>query len=178
MPWKKASEIEISEKERKILAENAVGRHKAMHIKIRSQIILEAAKGKTNNEIEREMGLNSETIKIWRNRYSRQKEELKKTEAENPQKMRRLIEKILTDEKRAGAPNKFRDEQVAAIIALSLEDPARLELPFSNWTPGLLRVEAKKRGIVEDISVRQIGRFLKRRGIYSRTEVKAGLIQT
>ena len=160
MPWKSASPIEISEKEKIILTGNAVGTHTPMHLKMRSQIILHAAEGKTNNAIEREMGLNSETIKIWRDRYSGQKAELNKTESENPQKMRSLVEKILSDEQRRGAPTKFGDEQVAAIIALSLEDPARLELPFSHWTAELLQVEAKKRGIVEDISVRQIGRLI------------------
>ena len=160
MPWKSASPIELSEKERIILTGNAVGTHTPLHLKIRSQIILHAAEGKTNNTIERKMELNSETVKIWRDRYSGQKEELKKTEVESPQKMRSSIEKILSDEQRPGAPAKFRDEQVAAIIALSLEDPAKLDLPFSHWSPKLLQIEAIKRGIVEDISVRQIGRLI------------------
>jgi len=162
MPWKKATPIEISEKERSLLTENAVGTHKPLHLKIRSQIILKAAEGKSNNAIEREMDLNSETVKIWRDRYGGQREELKRTEIESPQKMRSIIEKTLSDAQRPGTPPKFLDEQVAAIIALSLEDPARLGLPFSNWTPELLQVEAIKRGIVESISVRQVGRFLKR----------------
>jgi putative transposase len=164
MPWKKATPIEISEKEKIILTEKAKGTHTPLHIKIRSKIILKAAEGKTNNAIEREMDINSETVKIWRDRYGGQKEELKKAEAESPHKMRDLIEEILSDAPRPGTPPKFLDEQVAAIIALSLEDPARLGLPFSNWTPELLQVEAIERGIVESISVRQVGRFLKRKG--------------
>ena len=161
MPWKKATPIEISEKEKTILTENVKGTHTPLHIKNRSKIILKAAEGKTNNTIEREMEINSETVKIWRDRYGSQKAELKRTEAENPHKMRSLIEEILTDAQRPGTPPKFDDEQVAAIIAISLEDPARLGLPFSNWTPELLQVEAIKLGIVESISVRQVGRFLK-----------------
>jgi transposase len=164
MPWKKATPIEISEKERVILTENAKGTHTPLHLKTRSKIILNAALGKTNNAIEREMDLNSETVKIWRDRYGSQKAELNRTEAENPHKMRSLIEKILSDAQRPGTPPKFLDEQVAAIIALSLEDPSKLGLPFSNWTPELLQVEGIKRGIVESISVRQVGRFLKRAG--------------
>ena len=110
MPWKKAMPIELSEKEREILTENADGTHKPLHLKIRSRIILCAAEGKTNNAIEREMDINSETVKIWRDRYGGQKAELKRTEAESPQKMRSLIEKILTDGQRPGAPPKFADE--------------------------------------------------------------------
>jgi putative transposase len=57
----------------------------------------------------------------------------------------------------------FRDEQIAAIIALSCEDPEVLGLPFSHWTPELLQIEAIKGGIIESISVRHVGRILKRK---------------
>jgi hypothetical protein len=108
------------------------------------------------------MEIDSKTIRLWRNRYSSEKEELNKTEAESPQRMRSKITEILSDAPRPGGPCTFADEQVAAIIALSLEDPASLGLPFSHWSPGLLRIEAIKIGIVEEISERQVGRFLKR----------------
>jgi putative transposase len=54
---------------------------------------------------------------------------------------------------------------VAAIIELACEAPMKLGLPFSNWSPKLVQIEAKKLGIVESISVRQEGRFLKYAGI-------------
>jgi len=159
MPWKSATKIELSEKEERILKEYAAGKHTPLHLKTRSQIILRASEGKSNNAIEREMELNSETVKIWRDRYGAQKEELRQTEASNPHKMRRLIEEILSDAPRAGTPPKFTDEQVAAIIALACEDPMKLCLAFSHWSPKLLQIEAIKLGIVENISVRQVGRF-------------------
>ena len=162
MPWKRATKIELSEKEEKILKENAVGTHTPLHLKMRSEIIMRASEGKSNNAIESEMKLNSETVKLWRDRYGAQKEELRQTEAASPHKMRRLIEEILSDAPRAGAPPKFTDEQVAAIIALSCEEPMKLGLPFSHWSPKLLQIEVIKLGIVESISVRQVGRFLKR----------------
>ena len=105
------------------------------------------------------MGLEPSTVKRWRDRYGRQHEELRNAEMETPRKMRNIIEKILSDEQRPGGPPTFTDEQVAAIIALACEDPAKLDLPFSHWTPGLLQIEVLKRGIAESISVRQIGRF-------------------
>ena len=89
-------------------------------------------------------------------------EELKRIELETPHKLRSAIEKILSDAQRPGGPPKFKDEQVAAIIAMACEDPSNFDLPFSHWTPELLQIEVIKRGIVESISVRQIGRFLKR----------------
>ena len=54
MPWKRATKIELSEKETKILRENAMGTHTPLHLKTRSQKIIEATEGKSNNEIERE----------------------------------------------------------------------------------------------------------------------------
>jgi len=163
MPWKNATKIELSEKGTKILKENATGKHTPLHLKTRSQIILQASSGKSNNAIEREMKLNSETVKLWRDKYGAQKEELRQTETTRPHKMRSFIEEILSDVPRAGAPPKFTDEQVAAIIALACEDPMKLGLAFSHWSPELLQIEAKKLGIVENISVRQVGRFLKRK---------------
>ena len=170
MPWQTAAKIELSQKQEKILTELAVGTHTALHLKTRSQIVLMAANGSSNNTIEKNMDLDPKTIKLWRDRYSGQYEELKRIEKEAPHKTRSAIEKILSDEQRPGAPSKFRDEQVAAIIAMACEDPAKFDLPFSNWTPALLQIEVIKLGIVENISVRQIGRFLKRKRFTATSE--------
>jgi len=172
MPWRSATKIELSEKEEKILRENATGTHTPLHLKMRSAIILQASEGKSNNAIEREMRLNSETVKLWRDKYGAQNEEIRQTEASRPHKMRSFIEEILSDAPRAGAPPKFTDEQVASIIALACEDPMKLGLPFSHWSPKLLQIEAIKLGIIESISVRQVGRFLKRERFTTAQESK------
>ena len=163
MPWKAAAKIELSEKQESILEQMSAGTHTAQHLKIRAQIILEASKGKSNNKIRKQMEIMPKTVQRWRDRFNNNSEELKRIESETPQKTRAAIKKILSDEQRSGAPPKFKDEQVAAIIALSLEEPAKFDLPFSHWTPELLQNEAIKLGIVESISVRQIERFLKRK---------------
>ena len=174
MPWKTASEIVLSEKQKKILTEIANGTHTPVHLKTRAKIILLAAEGLTNNAIEETLDLDAKTVKRWRDRYSAQCKEIQRIEAERPYKLRSTIEKIMSDEQRPGGPPKFTDEQVAAIIAMACEDPAKFGLPFSHWTPALLQIEVIKLGIVESISVRQVGRFLKRRGIYNRTEASVG----
>jgi len=162
MPWRAASAVVLSEKQERILREFAVGTHTPLHFKIRSQIVLFAAKGWFNDTIESNMGIDAKTVKRWRDRYSNGFEELRKIETETPHKLRSKIQEILSDEQRPGGPPKFTDLQIAAIIALACEDPAKIELPFSHWTPQLLQIEVIKRGIVESISVRQIGRFFKR----------------
>ena len=163
MPLKTATKIEISEKQKRILKGNATGTHTPLHLRTRSQIILYAAKGWSNNAIEKTMGIDGKTVKLWRDRYSRHYEEMRRTEAETPLKIRSAVNKILSDEQRPGSPPTFTDVQVAAIIAMACEDPSKFDVPCSHWTPGLLQIEVVKHGIVDNISVRQIGRFLKRK---------------
>jgi transposase len=165
MPQNTARKIEISEKERQILEEYSKSTHQPLHLKIRSEIILQAARGLSNNEIERNMNLSARRVKTWRDRYSDSREKIGKTEEEAPNKLRNAIKEALSDEQRPGAPATFRDEQVAAIVALACEDPASLGLPFSHWSSKSLREEAIKLGIVENISARQVSRFLKGRKI-------------
>ena len=162
MPWTPAQKINTSEKETSILTQLSVGTHTPLHLKIRAKIILLASEGFSNNEIKTKMNLRHETVKRWRDRYLESNTELKRTESETPHKMRGVIESVLSDAPRPGSPPTYSDKQVAAIIAMSCEDPAKFDLPFSHWTPELLRIEAIKLGIVDSISVRQVGRFLKR----------------
>jgi len=159
---RKASHIQLSERQEKILTEIAKGTHTPLHFTIRSQIILSAAAGLTNNTIESTMHVSAKKVKRWRDRYSIKYKELQRIEKETPYKLRKTIEELLSDEQRPGGPPKFTDGQVAAIIGQACEDPAEIGLPFSNWTPALLQLEVIKKGIVDDISVRQVGRFLKR----------------
>jgi hypothetical protein len=47
-------------------------------------------------------------------------------------------------------------------VALACEAPEDSDLPISHWTQQALADEAMRRGIVEEISQRSVGRFLKR----------------
>ena len=70
------------------------------------------------------------------------------------------IESVKADELRPGTPARFSLEQIVEILALACDPPDASEYPISHWTPQALRVEAIKRGIVDQISVRHVGRFL------------------
>ena len=163
MAWKQAAKITLSEMSKKILEELSKGTHTPLHLKTRAQIVLRSADGQSTNSIKKEMNLYYTTVQLWRNRFSEAQEELERTEDEAPHKLRSSIKSVLSDAQRSGAPSKFTDNQVAAILAMSCEDPAKLGLPFSHWTPELLRIQVIGLGIVEDISIRQIERFLKRK---------------
>ena len=156
-----AAIVTLSDKQEEILRQLYTGSHSPLHYKQRAEIIILASQGNSNNKIERIMGICGLTVTKWRNRYAAAEKELSLIEANNPRKLRTVIEGLLSDERRSGRTPTFTDEQVACIIALSLQKPDEMGLPFSHWTPSLLRDEAIKRGIVSSISGMQISRFLK-----------------
>jgi len=119
-----------------------------------------ASEGISNNEIERELAFDANTVQRWRDRFALKMPDLALVEKGSPLKLRASLIAALSDEPRPGKPPKFTDEQVAAILALACMSPEKFGLPFSHWTPSSLRAEAIALGIVEDISIRQIGRYL------------------
>ena len=165
MSIKKAVEINLSEGQKRIITEFVRSTHQPLHLKVRAEIVLRASEGSSNGAIERDMGIDHNQVKRWRKRYGNNQEQLSLVEEKTPHKLRSAIVKVLSDTQRSGAPAKFRDEQVAAIIAMACESPERFELPVSHWTPTLLRQKAIEVGIVKEISVRQVGRFLKGEGL-------------
>ena len=72
-----------------------------------------------------------------------------------------MIEEVLSDAPRPGAPVKFTAEQVTQIVAVACEDPENSDRAVTHWTPTELANEVIKREIVVSISPRQVGRFLK-----------------
>ena len=76
-----------------------------------------------------------------------------------------VVEEVLADEPRPGTPPTFTPEQVVRIVALACEDPREESgRPITHWSTPELADEAVKRGIVESISARSVGRFLGRGG--------------
>jgi putative transposase len=72
-----------------------------------------------------------------------------------------VIRAALTDHPRSGTPATFTAKQIVQIVAVACEDPAASGRPISHWTPREVAEEVRKRGIVETISTRSVGRFLK-----------------
>ena len=160
-----ATVINLSEHEKKILTQLKAGTHSPLHLKRRAEIILLSNEGETNNSIEWKMQISGENVTRWRNRYAGSQQELAKLEAETPKKLRAAIKNVLSDEKRPGKPASFTNEQIACILALACEQPEKLGLPFSHWTPTLLQTEIIKLKIVDSISTTHISRFLKKAGL-------------
>jgi len=155
-----ATQINLSEKQETILNKLAKGTHTKLHHKERALYILLANEGMNNSAIAQECDCHRKTIKKWRDRWNKAYGKLAFIENEKPHKLQSSIESVLDDEYRSGAPQKFLPEQVAEIINLACQSPESFGLPFTHWSNSLLANETVKKGIVNSISSRQIGRFL------------------
>ncbi len=132
----------------------------------RANLILKMLDGLNNTQAARALGLHRDTARDWRCRWQEATPRLAQAEAlvelEDEATLLNLIEEILADGPRSGAPGKFSAEQIVQIIALACELPQASGYAVSHWSASDLRREILKRRIVESISVRQVGRFLKR----------------
>lgn len=133
------------------------------HFAERVRIVLMSAAGKLCSEQAAQLEVDAQRVCRWRRRWAQRQDRLIEAMAEGAaaSALEKLILELLSDEYRSGSRGKFTAEQVAGIIALGCEDPAAYQLPVSHWTPQELATKAKEKGIVESISPRQVGRFLK-----------------
>jgi putative transposase len=128
----------------------------------RARMILLAFDGLDNPDIASHVGCERHAVGPWRRRWAEDFDRLVLVECcEKPSALSRAIEPILSDLPRSGSPGQFTAEQVTRILALACEDPEKSGRPVTHWTPPELADEAAKGGIVESISPRQVGRFLR-----------------
>ncbi len=156
MPGPKPPEVVLSEEERQELKQLTRAYKTAQQIVFRARLILLLAQGHNAPGTARQLGTTRKTVRLWR-RYWFERAELP------------VVER-LQDAERSGAPATFTAEQWCQIIALACEPPDLSGRPISHWTPRELANEAVKRGIVERISTRHVGRFLKTRGFETAPE--------
>jgi putative transposase len=128
----------------------------------RARMILLAFDGDSNEQIAEVVGCERHAPGVWRRRWADAFDRLVLVECcERTSALPRAIEELLGDRPRAGSPGKFTAEQVTQILAIACEEPEASGRPVTHWTPRELADEVIKRGIVESISPRQVGRFLK-----------------
>ena len=166
MPTPHATAINLSKRQQQILEQITRQTTNTYRLVRRAQLILGAAEGKKNTELSTQWELSRNQVQAWRDRWQQTAATLLAAEGDevSDSKLRQLIEEVLSDEFRPGTTAKFSLEQIVQIVALACELPATSGRPISHWTPRELAQEAVKRGIVEQISPRSVGRFLKRGG--------------
>lgn len=163
MPGPKPTPIELTARQHEILERLARRETNPQRLVRRCNIVLEAADGANNTQVGRRLKIHRSTARTWRERWAEAAPALVLAEEEgiDDKELAELIEQVLADEPRPGAPGEFEPEQIAQIIALACEDPQESGRPVTHWTPRELADEAIKRGIVSSISPRSVGRFLK-----------------
>lgn len=158
----KATEINLTQRQREILERLSNSTHSELHFKIRATIILKAADAISNRDISKQMTINRGVVGKWRNRYANASKLLEQIEMDSPKRLTETVKEVLSDEYRCGKPPKFTPEQVARIIDLSLQKPESVGVPTTHWTVNDLRDKAIELKIVSSISSSQMERFLKR----------------
>ena len=134
--------------------ETLVRRHTtAQQIALRARIILVAADGFNNAQIGRLLGVDTDTARLWRNRWLG----LQAVSLDDL-----TIEERLEDAPRPGAPRRITAEQECQVVALACEAPSQSGRPISQWTSREIADEIVNRGIMESISPRHAARLLKR----------------
>ena len=140
--------LNLSDSERNQL-QQLINRHNTpQQIAIRAKIILMASEGQNHREIARNLNINRQMARLWRNRWLET----------DPKDL--SIHQRLQDSERVGAPVKFSMEQVTELFALACSSPSDYGRPISHWTARELAEEIMKQGIIESISVRHVGRLL------------------
>ena len=145
--------------------EDLVRRHSTpQQLARRAQVILAAADGENHAQIARRVGLDVDTVRLWRRRWL----------AFQEVSLADLgVADRLTDAPRPGRPARLTAEQVCQIVALACAAPQQSGRPISQWTSREVADEVVARGIVNRISPRHAARLLKR-GSSSRTASGTG----
>jgi putative transposase len=164
MAYPQASHISLTPRQQLILEQIVRRPTSSQGLVKRVRLILAAAEGINNTQLSATLQLSRTTVRLWRERWRDATDRLIAAEAKgvNDKQLTQLIISLLQDCERPGTPPNCSTEQVVQIIALACESPSESGRPVSHWTPAELADEAVKRGIVEEISPRSVGRFLKR----------------
>jgi putative transposase len=150
---KRATLIVLNEKEQEGLLQITKRHRNEQQVVLRARIVLAAAQGHANVQIASDLGINVDTVRLWRDRWAG----LQGIDLEALSLAERL-----QDAPRPGVKPKFTSEQPCQMAALACEAPANVGRPISQWTRREIAEELKARDIVEQISPRHAARLLKK----------------
>jgi transposase len=157
----KAAKVVISERQQDILDTFRRSRTEPSFLRQRAHLILLAFDGLLNEEIAPQVDLERHQVGLWRARWAQAFDRLIRVEClEGTAALARAIRQLLADQPRPGAPPKFTAEQLAQVFAVACEPPEKSGRPVTEWTHAELADEVVRRGIVESISPRHLGRLL------------------
>jgi len=161
---KRATQVILTEKEREELVQITRHHRSEQQQAQRARMILASAQGDSNAQIARELRINVDTVRLWRDRWVG----LQGIDLDTLSVAERL-----QDAPRPGTPPKFTAQQRCQMAALACEAPMKADRPISQWTGREIAAELMKRGIVEQISPRHASYLLKK-GVCNRTASAIG----
>ncbi|MET9077517.1 helix-turn-helix domain-containing protein [Streptomyces sp. NPDC004232] len=136
MPVARACPIVLTTAERKRLKKMAYG-HKTEHqLRCRAQIVLHAARGRSNARIAHETGLHPDTVRAWRGWFTHGGLS------------------ALADRRRSGRPARFTPVQIAETKALACQSPAETGVPLSRRSCPELAAELAAHGFTDTVSLK------------------------
>jgi transposase len=142
LPVAAARPIALRAGQRERLKKMAYGHKTEYRLRMRAQVVLHAARGRSNARIARETGLHLDTVRCWRGRFAE----------------RGLGG--LSDRERSGRPPTFTALQVAQVKALVCRLPAETGVPLARWSCPELAREVVARAIVGSVSASTVRRWL------------------
>ena len=158
-----APQLLLSPRMRMVLEAKARAHKTPQQLAERIRIVLKSADRQLNRTTAKQMGVDPQRISRWRRRWFAAQTRLQEAETNGAtdKELEALAVSTLSDSYRSGVTPKFAAEQMAQIIAVACEKPDESGLPVSHWTAKEVAAEVIRRKIVDSISVRQVGRFLK-----------------
>ena len=144
--------IVLSDDERRALEGLRRAPTTPQQVALRARMMLLSDDGVGVREIARRLGVWPKTVRRWRKRWLSSAAGV-------------AVAQRLSDAPKSGAPATFSAEQICAIIAIACEQPSNSDRPITHWPQQEVADEAMRRGIVDSISQRSVGRFFKRVGL-------------
>ncbi|MGH3180766.1 MAG: IS630 family transposase [Streptosporangiaceae bacterium] len=135
--------VTVAAAERRALKKRVRGTKTAWRDRLRAQIVLAAAMGRSTARIARDLRISQDTARKWRGRFAD-----------------RGLEG-LGDLARPGRPRRISAAERAAVVALACQLPAATGVPLSRWTgPELARELAAQALVSAPMSVSSLLRIL------------------
>ncbi|MCI0562860.1 MAG: helix-turn-helix domain-containing protein [Nitrososphaera sp.] len=157
-------QIKLTEKERAALEQITRSQTNPHCLVTRARIILLASAQTPHSQIARLLLIDRSSVLYWLDRWIEESSKISQSQDQpdcDHTTLTSMIETTLSDKQRTGAPATFTAEQICQIIAVACEKPSDSNRPISHWSERELASEVTKRNIVESISARSVGRFLK-----------------
>jgi transposase len=138
-----AAPVTVTAAERTVLKKRVRGTRTAWRDRLRAQIVLAAAMGRSTARIARDLRISQDTVRKWRGRFAE-----------------RGLEG-LSDLPRPGRPRRISAQARAAVVALACQLPAVTGVPLAHWTGPELAAELAARNLVSSpVSASSVLRIL------------------